>query len=124
MRDQTTVVANPVDETSIISVEAEPFLEINLPSFIKVNRSGVKAQSFMNQGNKYIFHLPESNTFLYVICDLKAFRASDMVIIDCVKNGLQNKSYNNCTFSYVYENFDWINFKSFSKHEKCDIYIV
>ena len=122
MRDQNTVVANPVME--IVSVEAQPFLEINLSSFIKVNRPGLKAQSFMNKGSKYIFHLTESNTFLYVTCDFKALRACDMVIIDCVKNGVQCESYNNCMFSYVYENYDWINFRSFSRNEKCDIYIA
>ena len=124
MRDPTFVVANHVKEVSTVSVEAEPFLEINLPSFIKANRPGIKAQSFMNQGNRYIFHLYESNTFLYVICDFKAHKASDMVIVDCIKNGVQCLSYNDCMFSYVYENFDWINFKSFSRREKCDIYLA
>ena len=122
MRDPTFLVANPVME--VVSVEAEPFLEINLSSFIKLNRPGVKTESFMLKGNKYIFHLTESNTFLYVTCDFKAIRASDMVIIDCIKNGIQCVSYNDCMFSYVYENFDWINFKSFSRREKCDIYLV
>jgi hypothetical protein len=122
MRDQTFLVANPVME--VVSVEAEPFLEINLSSFIKLNRPGVKAESFMIKGNKYIFHLTESSTFLYVTCDFKAIRASDMVIIDCVKDGVQCVSHIGSMFSYVYENFDWINFKSFSRREKCDIYLV
>jgi hypothetical protein len=122
MREQIFVVGYPVFEE--VSVEAHPFSELNLSSFIKLNRSGVKVESFMRKGNKYIFHLPESNIFLYVICDFKGYRQSDMIIIDCIKNGVQYVSYKDYMFSYNYENFDWINFMSFSKKEHCDIYLV
>lgn len=81
-------------------------------------------EQFIQNNKKYIFHLPETNTLLNVICKNKAIRAADIQIINMMQNGEKITNFDNHYFSYNYENFDKIYFTSYAYYEKCNIYCI
>ena len=74
-------------------------------------------------GRKYVIEMPDINTVLNVTCTFAACRAADMYIDTALVNGQRDLSVETCTISYNYEKFDSIYYTSFSRPDKCYIYI-
>jgi hypothetical protein len=76
----------------------------------------------MIDGQKYVFELPEIKTVLLVVCDFTAFGAADIRVITEIVDGVikEDEYY----ISYQYDNYDSINFSSFSHRDKCILYTV
>jgi len=78
----------------------------------------------MIDGQKYIFELPEIKTVLLVVCEFAAFRAADIRVITEIVDGKIGQDDAGYYISYQYDNFDSINFTSFTRRDKCIIYTL
>lgn len=89
---------------------------------VKCNKSA-NVDRHIRSGVKYVFELPGTNEILNVICTFKGTRAADMQILSHVIDGKTNPDEEQYTFSYVYDTYNKIHFKSFKYYEVCDVYV-
>jgi hypothetical protein len=78
----------------------------------------------MTTGKKYVIELPDIKTVLLVICDYAAIRAADIRVITEIIDGVIGQDDAGYYISYQYDNFDSINFTSFTRRDKCIIYTL
>lgn len=73
-------------------------------------------------GTNYLVELPDTKTYINVICTFKAIAYCDMKIISKFIDGVQDHDDDDHLFSYMYTDIDKINFTSFAYKEKCFLY--
>ena len=88
---------------------------------IKINKDhNVKTRLKIDE--EYYMYLPETSTLLHLKCRGIAIMAADMEILNMIKKGKRIIDFNGCIFSYEFEKFDAVHFKSFDFRETCELY--
>jgi len=125
--NQICVVAELVnDETNIVQslnyITSNPNNIIYLNNIYQINKTK-NIKHYFRKDALFYFFLPNKNIILYVKCIYPAINAATMEIIYSIKNNVIDESRSGFFLSYNYENFDSINYTSFSYKEKCLIFI-
>ena len=88
---------------------------------IKINKDhNVKTRLKIDE--EYYMYLPETSTLLHLKCRGIAIMAADTEILNMIKKGKRIIDFNGCIFSYEFEKFDAVHFKSFDFRETCELY--
>jgi len=101
----------------------EPMFTLAGPGLVKINTDN-KVDRRLRRGGKYIMYLPETDEVVHLSCYGVAIRAADLTILKHTKKGVTVTDDLDCTFGYQFETFDTVNFNSFARREKCELYAV
>jgi hypothetical protein len=101
----------------------EPMFSIVTKGLVKINTDN-KVDRRLRRGGKYIMYLPETDEVVHLSCYGVAIRAADLTILKHTKKGVTVTDDLDCTFGYQFETFDTVNFNSFARREKCELYSI
>ena len=90
-------------------------------AFVKINNNS-NVGFCLRKNETYYMLIPEINTLIQVKCTGVGIRAADLKIMKLIENGIKNTDFDDFTFGYQFENFDSVNYTSFSYREKCELF--
>jgi hypothetical protein len=97
------------------------FLCINASNYVRFNYDA-DVHKHVKTGTNYLVELPDTKTYINVVCIFKETAYCDMKIISKFIDGVQDHADDDFSFSYWYEDVDKINFTSFAYKETCFLY--